>query len=144
MCIRDRLLASSIADISDNGEGVVGQFAAEPQTVMFTRNGNIINARMIKVAKVENLRGQESIKKAVEQSTMPGITHSFKVEAFTPDSSAVVLLSLIHIFISKIGVSMLRLSFNMKHIAVISSVKQERGLSYPYARTFNFTLNASF
>ena len=88
---KEMLLASSIADISDNGEGVVGQFAAEPQTVMFTRNGNIINARMIKVAKVENLRGQESIKKAVEQSTMPGITHSFKVEAFTPDSSAVVL-----------------------------------------------------
>lgn len=46
--------------------------------------------------------------------------------------------------VSKIGVSMLRLSFNMKDIAVISSVKQERGLSYPYARTFNFTLNASF
>nr|WP_026207737.1 SusC/RagA family TonB-linked outer membrane protein [Butyricimonas synergistica] len=46
--------------------------------------------------------------------------------------------------VSKIGLSMLRLSFNMKDIANFSSVKQERGLSYPYARTFNFTLNASF
>ena len=88
---REMLLASSIADISDNGEGVVGQFAAEPQTVMFTRNGEMINARMIKVAKVENLQGQEAVKKAIEQSAMPGITHSFKIEVFTPDSSAVVL-----------------------------------------------------
>ena len=46
--------------------------------------------------------------------------------------------------VSKIGLSMLRLSFNMKDVANFSSVKQERGLSYPYARTFNFTLNASF
>lgn len=88
---KEMLLASAIADISDNGEGVVGQFAADPQTVIFTRNGNTVNARMIKVAKVENLLGQESVKKAIEQSAMPGITHSFKVEAFTPDSSAVVL-----------------------------------------------------
>lgn len=46
--------------------------------------------------------------------------------------------------IRKIGLSMLRLQFNMKDIAHFSSVKQERGLSYPFARTFNFTLNASF
>ncbi|WP_018338844.1 zinc-dependent metalloprotease [Butyricimonas synergistica] len=88
---REMLLASSIADISDNGEGVVGQFAAEPQTVMFTRNGNTINARMIKVAKVENQQDREPVKKAIEQSAMPGITHSLKIEVFTPDSSAVVL-----------------------------------------------------
>ena len=46
--------------------------------------------------------------------------------------------------IRKIRLSMLRLQFNMKDIAHFSSVKQERGLSYPFARTFNFTLNASF
>ena len=40
--------------------------------------------------------------------------------------------------------SMLRLSFNMKDVFTKSSVKQERGLSYPFARTFNFTLNVSF
>lgn len=46
--------------------------------------------------------------------------------------------------IRKIGLSMLRVQFNMKDIVHLSSVKQERGLSYPFARTFNFTLNASF
>lgn len=46
--------------------------------------------------------------------------------------------------IKKIGLSMLRLQFNMKDVATFSTVKQERGLSYPFARTFNFSLNASF
>ena len=46
--------------------------------------------------------------------------------------------------LKKWKMSMLRLSFNMKDIFTISSVKQERGLNYPFARTFNFTLNASF
>ena len=46
--------------------------------------------------------------------------------------------------LKKMRMSMLRLSFNMKDIFTISSVKQERGLAYPFARTFNLTLNASF
>ena len=46
--------------------------------------------------------------------------------------------------IKTIGLSMLRLQFNMGDIVRFSSVKQERGLSYPYARTFNISLNASF
>ncbi len=43
-----------------------------------------------------------------------------------------------------IGLSSLKLQFNMKDIVTISTIKQEVGLSYPFARTFNFTLNASF
>ncbi|WP_294139416.1 SusC/RagA family TonB-linked outer membrane protein [uncultured Sanguibacteroides sp.] len=46
--------------------------------------------------------------------------------------------------IGKIGLSMLRLQFNMKDIKTFSTIKQEMGLSYPFARTFTFTLNASF
>lgn len=46
--------------------------------------------------------------------------------------------------LKKIGLSMLRLQFNMKDIAHISNIKQERGLSYPFARTFNFAVNVSF
>ena len=39
---------------------------------------------------------------------------------------------------------MLRVQFNMNNIARISSIHQERGLSYPYARTFTFSLNLGF
>lgn len=40
--------------------------------------------------------------------------------------------------------SMLKLQFNMNDVATFSTIKQERGLDYPFARTFSFTLNASF
>lgn len=46
--------------------------------------------------------------------------------------------------IQKWGLSMLKLQFNMKDIATFSTVKQERGLAYPFARSFNLTLNVSF
>jgi TonB-linked SusC/RagA family outer membrane protein len=42
------------------------------------------------------------------------------------------------------GLSMLRLQLSMNEIAVLSSIRQERGTSYPFARKFGFTLNASF
>lgn len=43
--------------------------------------------------------------------------------------------------LKKFGLTMLRAQINTNNLAVISSVNQERGLSYPYARTFDFTLN---
>ena len=43
-----------------------------------------------------------------------------------------------------LGISMLRLSFNMSDIVRFSTIQIERGLSYPFARTFNLSLNASF
>ncbi len=46
--------------------------------------------------------------------------------------------------LNRIGVSTLRCQFNMKDIATMSTVKKEMGLTYPFARTFTFTLNASF
>ena len=46
--------------------------------------------------------------------------------------------------VSRIGFSRMKLQLNMNEIAYTSSVKRERGLSYPFARTFNFTLNVTF
>ena len=46
--------------------------------------------------------------------------------------------------IAPISLSMLRVQFNMNNIAHISSIRQERGLYYPYARTFSFSLNLGF
>ena len=46
--------------------------------------------------------------------------------------------------LAPINLSMLRVQFNMNNIARISSIHQERGLSYPYARTFTFSLNLGF
>ncbi len=43
-----------------------------------------------------------------------------------------------------IGASQMRLTASTNNLFTTSSVKQERGLDYPYARSFNFLLNVSF
>lgn len=44
----------------------------------------------------------------------------------------------------KIGIERLRVEGNCGELFRLSSVKQERGLSYPFARNFNFTLMINF
>lgn len=44
----------------------------------------------------------------------------------------------------KLGLSMLRLQFNMNDIALFSTIRREMGTTYPFARTFTFTLNTAF
>jgi hypothetical protein len=39
---------------------------------------------------------------------------------------------------------MMRLQLSTNDLMVLSTVRQERGLSYPFARTFNFSLNLNF
>lgn len=46
--------------------------------------------------------------------------------------------------INPLGMSMLRLSVGMNDLLHCSNVKQERGLSYPFARTVTISLKASF
>lgn len=46
--------------------------------------------------------------------------------------------------VNRWGLGMLRLSFNMQDLGRLSTVRVERGLNYPYARSFQFTVNASF
>ena len=46
--------------------------------------------------------------------------------------------------VQRIGLSTMRAQFSMKDVFNVSSVEQERGLSYPFARTFDFSLNISF
>ncbi|WP_077153158.1 SusC/RagA family TonB-linked outer membrane protein [Bacteroides bouchesdurhonensis] len=46
--------------------------------------------------------------------------------------------------IAPLSLTMLRFEIGANELFRISSVKQERGLSYPYSRTFNFSIKASF
>ena len=41
----------------------------------------------------------------------------------------------------KIGISALRLQLSTEDLFTLSSIKQERGTAYPFARTYNFSLN---
>ena len=47
-------------------------------------------------------------------------------------------------YIGRWGLSSVKVAFNMEDLFYISSIKQERGLSYPFARQFSFSLNVAF
>lgn len=47
-------------------------------------------------------------------------------------------------YIDRWGLSSVKVAFNMEDLFYLSSVKQERGLSYPFARQFSFSLNVAF
>ena len=49
-----------------------------------------------------------------------------------------------HSWLKKARIERLKLSFYMSDMFRISTVKTERGLDYPYARTFSFSLSATF
>ncbi|MDR1415406.1 MAG: SusC/RagA family TonB-linked outer membrane protein [Odoribacteraceae bacterium] len=44
----------------------------------------------------------------------------------------------------RLDIDRMRLSFNMNDIGRLSTVKQERGTAYPFARTFSFAVSATF
>lgn len=46
--------------------------------------------------------------------------------------------------VRRLGMSRISISGSMNDVAYMSTIKRERGLAYPYARTFNLSLNASF
>lgn len=71
-------------------------------------------------------------------------------ERFVQDNNVLTLNSLTLGYdfgqdvLKKIGFGVLRLEFGANELFRLSSVKQERGLDYPYARTMNISLTASF
>lgn len=47
-------------------------------------------------------------------------------------------------YLKKFGLSMCRVQVSTNNLATISTVRQERGLEYPFARTFDLSLNLGF
>lgn len=93
---KDMLYASVIQNITDNGEGAVGEFVGRNNALRFVRRDSVLQARI--AVQVEypalqayNSSGDAAIDKAREKSSRPGIFGTYKIEAWTPDSSAVVV-----------------------------------------------------
>lgn len=49
-----------------------------------------------------------------------------------------------HNFIKKVSMERLRVEFYMNDVFMLSSIKTERGTAYPFARSFNFAIQATF
>lgn len=47
-------------------------------------------------------------------------------------------------WLKKIGFSNARIGLNTTNLFYVSSIKRERGLDYPFAREFTFSLNLNF
>ena len=88
---KDMMLTSSIEDISDNGEGVVGQFAGYGLPFRFTRLDSTLQARIFLIDKPLNNSSEMNWNEAIERSNAGGVYGTFKIEAYTSDSTAVVV-----------------------------------------------------
>lgn len=89
---KEMLLASSIINISDNGEGVVGQFTSPEVMFHFVRNGKKLEARMMtNQPLMREETGKEGVASSLLKSASGGVYKSFKIEAFAKDSSSVLV-----------------------------------------------------
>lgn len=89
---KEMLLASSIINISDNGEGVVGQFTSPEVMFRFVRNGKKLEARMMtNQPLMREETGKEGVASSLLKSASGGVYKSFKIEAFAKDSSSILV-----------------------------------------------------
>ena len=88
---REMLLGSTVSETSSNDHGVVGYKSKTPLHVMFTKEG-FKSVQLCLVNDVYSGDGKDAgIDEAVRRSTIPGIYRAFKIEAYNPDSTAVVI-----------------------------------------------------
>ena len=87
---KDMLFASSIENISDNGEGVVGQFAGAGIIFRFTRQDSVIQANMIRNLPFDTGDNRD-LTDLLHKSNCGGVYTSFKIEAINPTDSSYLI-----------------------------------------------------
>lgn len=86
---RDMLLGSTVSEISDNGDAVIGSKPFDPLHFTFSKVGNKIN--LVKVTKdyITNSENPELLA-AIDKNSAGAVMQSFKIDSYSPDSTAVV------------------------------------------------------
>ena len=85
---RDMLLGSTIAEISDNSFGSVGEKPHTPLHIQFTKTDSVINLRYVSLGYVTE---DKNIQDRMDVSFKPAILRSFDIKAYNEDSTAVVI-----------------------------------------------------
>lgn len=94
--------------------------------------------------------GDKAKYKKMESGRIGGIRTTQPTSRFVQDYNMISLSSIslgydfTQPWVKKARLSMLRFEIGAEDLVRWSSVKEERGLSYPFARTINFSLKASF
>jgi hypothetical protein len=120
---REMLIGSTISEISDNGNGIVGSKPVAPLHVTFTKQDNKIQLRQVNCDYIAK-DPHSNIAKAIEESSIGAIMNSYKIEAYSPDSSSVV--------------------FEMTNFFVSDSKEMPPFNKGSYYESYGYTRNASF
>lgn len=88
---RDMLLGSTVSEINDNGDALVGQKPTDPLLVRFAQHDSTVQLQRVTALNALVDEQWEGVKQALKINTIPAIFQIFKIEAYTPDSSAVVV-----------------------------------------------------
>lgn len=84
---REMLIGSTVSEISDNSDAIIGSKPFDPLFVSFSITGNHVN--LLKLNK-SDITDSPEIEKALPKNKMGAIFHSFKIDHYTNDYSAVV------------------------------------------------------
>ena len=88
---RDMLLGSTVSEINDNGDALVGQKPTNPLFVRFEKHDSTVQLQRVTALNALVDEQWDGVKQALKINTIPAIFQIFKIEAYTPDSSAVVV-----------------------------------------------------
>lgn len=87
---KDMLFASSIENTSDNGEGVVGQFAGAGIVFRFIKQDSVIQANMIRNLPFDTGDNRD-LTDLLQKSNRGGVYTSLKIEAINPTDSSYLI-----------------------------------------------------
>ena len=86
---KEMLIASTVTQTSDNGNGIVGA-KPDPIHISFTNSAENVQMRRISTSVVTD-NPNSNIAKAIERSSIGSIISSMKIKAYNKDSTAVVV-----------------------------------------------------
>lgn len=87
---REMLIGSTISEISDNGDALIGQKPHDPLHVTFDKVEESINLVKINKDYTTNSK-REAFRKALDLNSAGSVINKFKIHSYVPDSSAVII-----------------------------------------------------
>ena len=129
-------------------------------TMAFRCGGQAYNSTLVSIENVDLEKYNGDVRILTDRWIKPGDNATLKsikdrtyttrpTSRFVQDDNEMTMSSLSlgyqfdHNLIKRIGIDALRLQFNAENIFTVSSIRQERGTTYPYARSFNISLNVT-
>lgn len=85
---KEMLLGSTVSEITDNSFAIVGEKPHEPLHIVFTRADSLIQLRRV----TSNFISKDAnISQRIKESAVPAVLRNFKIMAYNPDSTGVVV-----------------------------------------------------